>query len=58
MSFYTDPLKQTQHVIFSCKMAKTNYPTLVFNANPVHHVALQVHLGIILDCKLNFEEHL
>ena len=30
----------------------------MFNNNPVHQVALQKHLGMFLDCKLNFEEHL
>ena len=39
-------------------MTKTNHLTLVFNDNPVHQVALQKHLGMYLDCKLNFEEHL
>ena len=54
-----DPLKQAQEVIFSHKITKTNHhPTLIFNDNPVHQVALQKHLGILLDCKLNFEEHL
>ena len=28
----------------------------MFNNNPVHQVALQKHLGMFLDCKLNFEE--
>ena len=56
MSF--NPLKQAQEVIFSCKMTKTNHLTLIFNGNPVHQVALQKHLGMFLDCKLNFEEHL
>ena len=58
MSFNPDPLKQAQEVIFSRKMTKTNHPTLVFNDNPVHQVALQKHLGMFLDCKLNFEEDL
>ena len=58
MSFNPDPLKHAQEVIFSCKMTKTNHPTLIFNDNPVHQVALQKHLGMFLDCKLNFEEHL
>ena len=58
MSFNPDPLKQAQEVIFSCKMIKTNHPTLVFNEHPVHQVALHKHLGMYLDCKLNFEEHL
>ena len=39
-------------------MTKTNHPTSIFNDNPVHQVALQKHLGMFLDCKLNFEEHL
>ena len=39
-------------------MTKTNHPTLVFNENPVHQVALHKYLAMYLDCKLNFEEHL
>ena len=58
MSFNPDPLKQPQEVIFSGKITKTNNPTLIFNDNPVHQVALQKHLGTFLDCKLNFEEDL
>ena len=58
MSFNPDPLKQTQEVYFSRKITKTNHPTLIFNDNPVHQVALQKHLGMFLDCKLNFEEDL
>ena len=56
MSFNPDPLKQAQEIIFSRKMTKTNHPILTFNDNPVHQVALQKHLGMPLDCKLNFEE--
>ena len=37
-------------------MTKTNYLTLIFNDNPVHQVALQKHLRMVLDCTLNFEE--
>ena len=58
MSFNPNPLKQGQDVIFSCKITKTNHPTLIFNDNPVRQAALQKHLGMFLDCKLNFEEHL
>ena len=58
MSFNPDPLKQAQEVIVSRKITKTNHPTLIFNDNPTHQVALQKRLGMILDCKLNFEEHL
>ena len=49
MSFNPDPLKQAQEVILLRKMTKTNHPTLIFNDNPVHHVALQKHFGIFLD---------
>ena len=58
MSFNPEPLKQVQEVIFSGKITKTNHPTLIFNDNPAHQVALQRHLGMFFDCKLNFEEHL
>ena len=58
MSFNTDPIKQAQEVMFSRKITKTNHSTLIFNDNPVHQVALQKHLEMFLDFKLNFEEHL
>ena len=58
MSFDPEPPKQAQEVIFSRKFTKTNHPTLIFNDNSVHQVALQKHLGMFLDWKLNFEEHL
>ena len=58
MSFNPDPLQKGEEIIVLCKMTKTNHPTIIFSDNPVHHVALQKHLGMFLDCKLNFEEHL
>ena len=58
MSFKPDRLKQAQKEIFSCEITKINHQTLIFNDNPVDQVALQKHLGMFLDCKLNFEEHL
>ena len=58
MSFNTDPLKHAQEVIFSRRITKTNHPKFIFSDNPVHQVALQKYLGMFLDCKLNFEEHL
>ena len=39
-------------------MTKTNHPTLIFNYNPAHQVALQKRLGRYLNRKLNFKEHL
>ena len=58
MSLNPDPFKQAQEAIFSRKRTKTNHPTLTLNDNPVHLVALQKHLRMLLGCKLNFEEHL
>ena len=39
------------------QISRGGHPTLIFNDNPVHQIALQKHLGMFLDCKLNFEEH-
>ena len=58
MSFNPDPLKQPHEEIFSRKMTKTNHLALIFNENSVHQAAWQKHLEMLLDCKLNFEEHL
>ena len=46
-----------QEVMFSCKMTKTNHPTLNFDGNLAHQVALQKHHEMFLDSKLNFEQH-
>ena len=58
MSFNPDPLKQVQEVILSNKHTKTSHPVLLFNNIPVPKSSLQKHLGMILDCKINFEEHI
>ena len=36
----------------------TNHPPLFFNENVVPQTSLQKHLGMFLDSKLNFSEHL
>ena len=36
----------------------TNHPPLFFNENVVPKTTLQKHLGMFLDSKLNFSEHL
>ena len=58
MSFNPDPIKQANEVIFSRKFNKTLHPNLVFNLNPVNQSSNQKHLGMILDNKLNFNEHI
>ena len=52
MNFNPDLTKQTQEVIFSQKLQNTNHPCLIFNRST------QKHLGIVLDSRLDFKEHL
>ena len=58
MSFNPDPSKQAQEVIFSYEIQKTCHPSIYFNNKSVKQVPSQKHLGMILDNKLNFQEHL
>ena len=58
MSFNPDALKQAQEVIFSRKNTKPNHPILQFNQTAVNRTVSQKHLGVILDEKLNFNQHL
>ena len=58
MTINPDPKKQAQKVIFSRKTKKTSHPPLNFNNNTVQQVQFQKHLGVYLDGKLDFPEHL
>ena len=58
MNFNLDPSKQAQEVVFSRKLQKTNHSPVYFNHNFVQQVPSQKHLGMYLDTKLNFQEHL
>ena len=58
MTFNPDRSKQAQEIIFSRKLKKAIHPRLLFNNNNVSQVNFQTHLGIILEVKLTFEEHL
>ena len=58
MNFSPDPTKQVQELIFSRKVQTTNHPPLFFNENVVLQSTLQKHLGMFLDSKLNFRDHL
>ena len=58
MNFNPDPTKQAQELIFSRNVQMTNHPPLFFNENVVPKTTLQKHLGMFLDSKLNFSEHL
>ena len=57
MSFNPDPAKQAQEVIFSRKNNRPVHPNLIFNQTNVNRTSSQKHLGLILDEKLNFKEH-
>ena len=58
MSFNPDPNKQAQKVIFSRKLKKVCHPPLRFNNNNVSQASSQKHLGLTLDNRLTFDEHL
>ena len=58
MSFNPDPNNQTIEVCFSNKRDKGNYPPLHFNSTNVQVADSQKHLGLVLDSKLNFNEHI
>ena len=44
--------------LFSCKTSVSSRPPLTFNNIPVAQTNSQKRLGMQLDKKLNFEEHL
>ena len=58
MSFNPDINKQTQKVIFSLKLQKSNHPSLTFKGTSVTQSEIQKHLGMFLDLKLDFKEHI
>ena len=58
LNFNPEPSKQAQEVLFSRKTKSQNHPCLHFNNNPVNQTPLQKHLGMYLDPKLDFLEHL
>ena len=58
MNFNPDPTKQVREFIFSRKAKEKNHPPLVFNNTSVSQSSSHKHLGVILDSKLIFDEHL
>ena len=58
MTFNPDPLKQAIEVLFSRKRKVIDHPDLIFNGNKLTRSSSQKHLGMILDEKLNFNEHI
>ena len=58
MAFNPDKSKQAQEVILSCKTQRVIHPPAIFNNMPVVCSSCQKHLGLYLDEKLNFYNHI
>ena len=58
MSFNPDQTKQAQGIIFSRKKNATLHPPLFFNNSEIKLSSNQKHLGLTLDSKLSFNEHI
>ena len=57
LSFNPDINKQAVEVLFSHKIKKTIHPPIYFNNAEVVRVKEHKHLGLILDSKLSFSQH-
>ena len=57
MSFNPEHSKQAQEFIYKCKLQIKDYHTLYFNDSSVKETCKQKHLGMILDFRLDFQEH-
>ena len=58
MIFNPDASKQAQEIIFSRKPNASNHATVFFNNVPVIRDNIQRHLGLFLDSKLSFFDHI
>ena len=58
MAFNPDPSKQVIGICNFHKCDNKNYPSLMFNDTKVQLVTSQKHLGLILDSKIDFNEHI
>ena len=58
MLFNPDHSKPAQEVLFSRKKKVQIHPTVILNNIPVERASHHKHLGILLDEKLNFKQHL
>ena len=58
MLFNPDPSKQAIEICFSHKRENKNYPSLMFNDTKLQLATSQKHLGLILDSRLDFNEHI
>ena len=58
MDFNPEPTKQAQEFIFSRKAKELYHPPLVFNNSNISQSSSQKHLGVLIETKLTFDEHL
>ena len=58
MSFNPDVSKQAQEVNFPRKKIIGNHPAVFFNNLPINRKSTQKHIGLLLDEKINFSEHI
>ena len=58
MSFNPDITKEAQEIIFSKMKANTSHPSFYFNNARIQLQSAQKHLGLFLDEKLLFLEHI
>ena len=58
MIFNPDASKQAQQIVFSCKANASNHETVYFKNVPVIRENIQKHLGLFLDSKLSFFDHI
>ena len=57
-SFNPGISKQAQEVILSKKIVNVSHPLFYFNRTTVIHCSYQKHLGVYLDKKLSFHQHI
>ena len=57
MLFSPDPKKPAQEVLFSRKKQAQFHPTISLNNVEVERAPFHKHLGVMLDEKLNFKQH-
>ena len=58
MTFNPGLYKQAQEVIWSRKIVKVSHLFIAFNTVPVAYTRCQKHLGLHLDEKLSFYDHI
>ena len=56
--FNTDPSKQAQEIVLSYKKNPSNHSDIYFYNMPLKRKNTQKHLGLYLDAKLHFSEHI